>query len=154
MRHILDQYRQPENRLTHELACSLAEDRWLLGRFLRWALDEGPPAGRLVITERGLHGEPELDEEEDRRARCRGEDRHRPPSAARFGRHPHDPTAPENGYSRERQGRFTRRVSLEHGGLHLCGRPLRRARSAEQRHVWRSRHGREGDGRSAVVGRT
>jgi hypothetical protein len=35
MRSVFDQYKQPENQLTHALACALCEDRVLLKRFIK-----------------------------------------------------------------------------------------------------------------------
>ena len=37
VRNLFDQYKAPENRLTHALACALDADRALLGRFVEWA---------------------------------------------------------------------------------------------------------------------
>ena len=63
MRNVLDQYTQPENRLTHAVTCALAEDPRLLRRFLRWALgEEAPPARRMEVIEQQLPGEPPADE--------------------------------------------------------------------------------------------
>lgn len=59
MRNVFDQYVHPENRLTHALACCLAEDPALLASFLRW-LGVVPPRGeRLHVVEQRLPGEPE-----------------------------------------------------------------------------------------------
>lgn len=44
MRNIFDQYTQPENRLTHALACALANDRRLLRPFLKWLKVQPVPA--------------------------------------------------------------------------------------------------------------
>lgn len=63
MRHIFDQYEQPENRLTHALACCLNEDRKLLRRFLKWAFEWSPPTGEpLHVEEQTLPGEPDMSE--------------------------------------------------------------------------------------------
>jgi len=59
MRHIFDQYSHPENRLTHALACCLAEDGKLLRAFVAWATGHKPPSGRLHIVEQRLPGEAE-----------------------------------------------------------------------------------------------
>ncbi len=61
MRHLFDQYHQPENRLTHALAASLDNDPKLLGRFLRRFLPkearrEMPPLRGLSICEQTLPG--------------------------------------------------------------------------------------------------
>ena len=71
MRTLFDQYIQPENRLTHALAASLAEDPGLLRAFLAW-LDVAPPRGEvLTIVEQRLPGQveeaPEASELDDRR---------------------------------------------------------------------------------------
>ncbi len=65
MRHLFDQYEQPENRLTHALVCCLEEDPKLLRRFVGWVLGSPPPRGsRLQIIEQRLPGEDEAPEEE------------------------------------------------------------------------------------------
>jgi len=65
MRNIFDQYENLENRLTHALACCLAEDSKLLRRFVRWVLErEVPPANRLEIVEQQLPGESPISEQE------------------------------------------------------------------------------------------
>lgn len=65
VRNPFDQYRHHENRLTHALACCLAEDRQFMRAFLRWATGEVPPkAADLRIVEQSLPGEPEAEEEE------------------------------------------------------------------------------------------
>jgi hypothetical protein len=71
MRALFDQYVHPENRLTHALVASLAEDPALLRSFLRW-LDVAPPRGEaLHIVEQRLPGEtddrPETSESDTRR---------------------------------------------------------------------------------------
>lgn len=68
MRNIFDQYDQPENRLTHALACTLDADRVLLTAFLRWVgAPAVPRAADLYITEQQVPGEVESgDETEDR----------------------------------------------------------------------------------------
>ena len=65
MRNPFDQYDDPENRLTHALACSLAEDRGFLAAFERWATGERSPSGSaLRVEEQTIPGRPE--EMEDR----------------------------------------------------------------------------------------
>lgn len=71
MRTLFDQYVHPENRLTHALVASLAEDPALLRSFLRW-LDVTPPRGELLhLVEQRLPGEtddrPETSESDTRR---------------------------------------------------------------------------------------
>jgi len=71
MRALFDQYQYPENRLTHALSASLAEDPELLRAFLGW-LDVAPPRGEaLSIVEQRLPGQtdeaPEASELDDRR---------------------------------------------------------------------------------------
>ena len=71
MRTLFDQYAHPENRLTHALVTSLAEDPALLRSFLRW-LDVAPPRGEaLQLIEQRLPGEtddrPETSESDTRR---------------------------------------------------------------------------------------
>ena len=43
MRSVFDQYKQPENQLTHALACALGEDRGLLKRFIKEIAGVVPP---------------------------------------------------------------------------------------------------------------
>lgn len=62
MRNLFDQFKQPENRLTHALMCSLHEDPRLLKRFIRWATGESAPAGDLQLIEQSLPGEEEIEE--------------------------------------------------------------------------------------------
>lgn len=59
IRNPFDQYGQPENRLTHALVCSLANDARLLKSFLRWATGERIPRGPFQLTEQRFPGEPE-----------------------------------------------------------------------------------------------
>lgn len=55
MRNIFDQFKQPENRLTHALACCLQHDRNLLKSFLVDVLKLSPPvSGKLRIIEQSL----------------------------------------------------------------------------------------------------
>lgn len=67
MRNVFDQYKQHENRLTHALACCLAEDGVLLRSFIRWSTGDAPTGTNLQIVEQRLPGEPELDEAEAER---------------------------------------------------------------------------------------
>jgi hypothetical protein len=58
VRPLFDQYTQPENRLTHALACALHHDRAILRSFLRWIGAEAvPPPDRLRVVEQRLPGE-------------------------------------------------------------------------------------------------
>lgn len=58
MRNIFDQYEQPENKLTHALACTLHGDRNLIAPFLRWAgFSTLPPLGSIQIIEQQVPGE-------------------------------------------------------------------------------------------------
>jgi len=64
MRNVFDQYSQPENRLTHALATSLATDRSLIRPFLHWAGIVQVPAERhLQITQQQVPGVPVSGEE-------------------------------------------------------------------------------------------
>lgn len=63
MRNIFDQYKQPENRLTHALVSALWEDEKLLRNFVAW-ITGAKPSGRLEIVEQRLPGENEVDEAE------------------------------------------------------------------------------------------
>ncbi len=68
MRNVFDQYRQPENRLTHALVSSLAADPRLLRKFVWWVLNRGgPPSRKLEILEQRLPGEEEGNEEDAER---------------------------------------------------------------------------------------
>ena len=65
MRNLFDQYEQPENRLTHALAVSLHEDRRLLKDFVSWlGITVPASAGRLMIHEQGLPGDPPESEQD------------------------------------------------------------------------------------------
>lgn len=65
MRNVFDQYHQPENRVTHALFASLAEDRRLLRQFLKYVAHCTPPKSRpLFVEEQKLPGEAEPAEEE------------------------------------------------------------------------------------------
>ena len=64
MRNVFDQYKAPENRLTHALASCLAEDRRLLRQFVRWSTGKAAPRpAQLEIIEQRLPGDPEVTEE-------------------------------------------------------------------------------------------
>jgi hypothetical protein len=65
MRHLFDQFQQPENRLTHALACALTADQKLLNNFVRWTGDSQVHRGRLVVVEQTLPGEEALEDEEE-----------------------------------------------------------------------------------------
>lgn len=68
MRNLFDQYDGPENRVTHALACCLAEDPRLLRRFIRWATGTAPPkAGRLRIVQQQVPGEPVIEDDGEER---------------------------------------------------------------------------------------
>ena len=68
MRNLFDQYRHPENRLTHSLVSSLSNDPKLLSQFIRWATGERRPVSKLGVVEQTLPGEEEpTDEEESER---------------------------------------------------------------------------------------
>lgn len=65
MRNIYDQYTEPENRLTHAIVSSLAADRKLLRRFVRWVSGSVPMRIKsLEIVEQRLPGDSEVSEEE------------------------------------------------------------------------------------------
>ena len=57
LRNVFDQYRHPENRLTHALLASLAEDKGLLRRFVKKVANR-TAASRLQIYEQALPGDP------------------------------------------------------------------------------------------------
>jgi hypothetical protein len=63
MRNVFDQFKEPENRLTHALMTSLSEEPDLLRRFVIWAAGPGAPRGRLNVQEQSLPGECEEAEE-------------------------------------------------------------------------------------------
>lgn len=57
MRNIFDQYSQPENKLTHALACTLEADRSLIRPFLNWCgVPSVPPVQSISITEQQVPG--------------------------------------------------------------------------------------------------
>ena len=65
MRNLFDQYNHPENRLTHSLVSSLANDPFLLKKFIRWATGEQSPGSQLTVVEQALPGEEEPGNEEE-----------------------------------------------------------------------------------------
>ncbi|HEY2934414.1 MAG TPA: hypothetical protein VGK99_21970 [Acidobacteriota bacterium] len=70
MRNIFDQYKQPENRLTHALVSALEADSRLLGKFVKSVTDGNAPAAKkLKVLEQRLPGEeePASEEEAERR---------------------------------------------------------------------------------------
>lgn len=68
MRHLFDQYSQPENRLTHALVSSLSEDPRLLRSFLREVAHFSIPRFETIeILEQSLPGEEVLTEIESER---------------------------------------------------------------------------------------
>jgi len=57
MRNVFDQYTQPENRLTHALACTLDADRSLIHPFLKWlGVVNHPPLKSIHIIEQQVPG--------------------------------------------------------------------------------------------------
>ena len=61
VRNVFDQYKQPENRLTHSLATVLHEDAALLKSFLAtFGPTPHPPVRELKVIEQSLPGIPEL----------------------------------------------------------------------------------------------
>jgi len=65
MRHLFDQYSQPENRVTHALVTGLARDQRLLRAFIHWVTGKCPgKTTKLKIVEQALPGEPEVSEED------------------------------------------------------------------------------------------
>jgi hypothetical protein len=65
MRNIFDQYKHPENRLTHSLIVSLNQDRKLLKDFLiSFGPEKVPPVQTLRIIGQGLPGSTETNDEE------------------------------------------------------------------------------------------
>jgi hypothetical protein len=63
MRNVFDQFKEPENRLTHALMTSLSEDSVLLKRFVFWATGSQTSQGRLIVQEQSLPGACEEAEE-------------------------------------------------------------------------------------------
>lgn len=66
MRSVFDQYQQPENQLTHALACTLDADRSLLRPFLKWLGARDVPRVDLRITQQQVPGVLEPGEDEQR----------------------------------------------------------------------------------------
>ncbi len=65
MRHLFDQYEQPENRLTHALVMGLSQDNKLLKAFVLYFLGRKiPKRERLVIVEQTVPGKAEPTEEQ------------------------------------------------------------------------------------------
>ena len=65
MRHIFDQYHQPENNLTHALVSSLAQDDSLLRDFIRWAINKSiPKKVKIHVLEQSVPGQKEELKEE------------------------------------------------------------------------------------------
>jgi hypothetical protein len=65
MRNLFDQYTQPENRLTHALVSSLAQDDDLLREFIRWIMGRAlPKKEKLTVIEQSLPSQPEESEDE------------------------------------------------------------------------------------------
>jgi len=67
MRNVFDQYKEPENRLTHALMACLHEDAALLKQFVQWVTDAQLPTGSLTVQEQSLPGveeEPETSEDD------------------------------------------------------------------------------------------
>jgi hypothetical protein len=66
IRNLFDQYRQPENRLTHALAQILARDQHLTRDFVRVAVGVDPPDGLLSLSCQAAPGDlqPPPDEED------------------------------------------------------------------------------------------
>ena len=70
MRSVFDQYKQPENQLTHALACALGEDRGLLTRFIKEIAGMIPPnIKHLQILEQQVPGEDSSYSEEETKRR-------------------------------------------------------------------------------------
>lgn len=67
MRNLFDQYRHPENRLTHALLTALHEDHLLLGNFIAWATNKQTPTSpsQFHILEQSLPGEEEPQDEDE-----------------------------------------------------------------------------------------
>ena len=68
MRHIFDQYNQPENRLTHALISCLAQDEKLLRRFIKLVTGQTTPfREKIYLEEQCIPGQEESDEDEAER---------------------------------------------------------------------------------------
>jgi hypothetical protein len=57
MRNLFDQYRHPENQLTHALLSALDADKRLLRKFVAWVIKRPAPGGRLTVIEQSLPGD-------------------------------------------------------------------------------------------------
>ncbi len=57
MRNLFDQYKHPENQLTHALFCALKEDRALLTKFIKLTLGQPLPEGCITVIEQSLPGD-------------------------------------------------------------------------------------------------
>lgn len=69
MRNIFDQFSQPENKLTHALASTLAMDGKLARNFAKWAVGLNPEAGkRIWVSQQNVPGDPGKLGEGDRRS--------------------------------------------------------------------------------------
>jgi hypothetical protein len=65
MRNIFDQYKQPENRLTHALVTALDQDRSLLPPFLRWlGIRDVSKPKKLLLNEQQVPGSLQDDADE------------------------------------------------------------------------------------------
>ncbi len=64
MRRLFDQYRFPENKLTHALVSSLARSPVLLKNFVTWVSGEPPPQRKIWIVEQTLPGQEEEADED------------------------------------------------------------------------------------------
>ena len=65
MRSVFDQYKQPDNQLTHSLVCALGEDSDLLKRFIKEIAGAESPSKPLQIIEQQLPGEELICSEEE-----------------------------------------------------------------------------------------
>jgi len=58
MRNVFDQYDQPENRLTHALFCTLANERNLILPFLKWLdITDTPLLSQLKVIQQSVPGQ-------------------------------------------------------------------------------------------------
>ncbi|HVT90537.1 MAG TPA: hypothetical protein VHD56_16905 [Tepidisphaeraceae bacterium] len=64
MRNLFDQYSQPENQLSHALACCLNEDSRLRSRFVKWATGERLNGRFIKIVEQQVPGD-EWEDQDD-----------------------------------------------------------------------------------------
>lgn len=63
MRNVFDQFKEPENRLTHALMTSLNEEPELLRKFVFWATGSKAPKDGLSLLEQSLPGKSEETDE-------------------------------------------------------------------------------------------